>query len=106
MRTRARHWLVLVTVPNKKTALRITAAILKEKLAACVTAFSVTSQYRWKGNIEHAKEQQLLIKTSAPFEKLRKRILELHPYNVPEVLSFEVEKGFSNYLAWMQKESG
>lgn len=106
MKGAARHWLVLVTVPDKKTQERLTAALLREKLAACVTAFPVSSRYRWKGKVEMAEERQLLIKTAAPFETLKKRIVELHPYEVPEILAFEVKKGLTEYLNWLRKESG
>lgn len=106
MKIAVHHWLVFVTVPDKITANRIASALLKEKLAACVSSFPVVSQYRWQGKIESAKEIQLLIKTSAPVEKLKKRIFDLHPYEVPEILAFEIKKGLPGYLAWMIKESG
>ncbi|MGH8003125.1 MAG: divalent-cation tolerance protein CutA [Limisphaerales bacterium] len=106
MKVSAHHWLVLVTVPNKKSQEKLTSALLEEKLAACVSAFPVSSRYRWKGKVERAKELQLFIKTSAPIEKLKRRISELHPYEVPEILAFEVRKGLTPYLAWMRKESG
>lgn len=106
MKVAAHNWLVLVTLPNKTTASRLTAALLKENLAACVSAFSVSSQYRWKGKVQRAKEEQLFIKTSASIEKLKRRITELHPYEVPEILAFEVKKGLAEYLAWVRKESG
>ncbi|MGE5693084.1 MAG: divalent-cation tolerance protein CutA [Candidatus Zixiibacteriota bacterium] len=106
MKPAAHHWLVLVTVPNRKTQEKLTTFLLKKKLAACVSAFTVSSRYRWKGKIERANEQQLLIKTSAPIEKIKRKIAELHPYEVPEILAFEVKKGLAGHLAWMQKESG
>jgi periplasmic divalent cation tolerance protein len=106
MKVTTHHWLVLVTVPNKKTQERLTAVLLEEKLAACVSSIPVSSRYRWKGKIERAKEFQLFIKTTAPIERLKRRIVELHPYEVPEVLAFEVKKGLAEYLNWMRKESG
>ena len=106
MKAAAHNWLVLVTVPDKKTQKKLTSVLLKEKLAACVSSFSVLSRYLWKGRIETAKELQLLIKTSASIERLKRRITELHPYEVPEILTFEVKKGLADYLAWMRKESG
>lgn len=106
MKIAVHNWLVLVTVPNKKAASRLTSTLLKEKLAACVSSFPVSSQYRWKGKIERVKEKQLLIKTSAPIERLKRRITELHPYEVPEILAFEVKKGSAEYLSWMRKEFG
>ena len=101
-----RSWLVLVTVPDKKTQKNLTSALLKERLAVCISAFPVLSQYRWQGKIAQAKEHQLLIKTSTPVEKLKKRISELHPYKVPEILAFKIGEGSANYLAWMRRESG
>lgn len=106
MKAGVRQRLVLVTLPDKKSREKLTSALLREKLGACVSAFPVSSQYRWKGKIEQAKEWQLLIKTSAPIEKLKKRIVELHPYEVPEILAFEVKGGLAEYLAWMRRESG
>jgi len=106
MKVSVRHWLVLVTVPDKKTQKKLTSVLLAEKLAACVSAFPVLSQYRWQGKIERAKEHQLMIKTSTSIEKLKRRIVELHPYEVPEILTLEVKKGLAEYLAWMRKESG
>ncbi|MCI0329860.1 MAG: divalent-cation tolerance protein CutA [candidate division Zixibacteria bacterium] len=106
MKVAAHNWLVLVTVPDKKTQEKLAAALLKEKLAACVSAFPVSSRYRWKGKIERAEELQLFIKTSASVEKLKRRITELHPYEVPEIMAFEVKRGLSDYLTWMRGESG
>ncbi|HXF49729.1 MAG TPA: divalent-cation tolerance protein CutA [Verrucomicrobiae bacterium] len=106
MKVTTHHWLVLVTVPNKKIRERLTTVLLEEKLAACVASFPVSSQYRWKEKIERAKEFQLFIKTAAPIERLKRRIVELHPYEVPEVLAFEVKKGLAEYLTWMRRESG
>ncbi len=106
MKIAVHNWLVLVTVPDKKMQAKLTSALLEEKLAACVSAFPVSSRYRWKGKVERARELQLFIKTSAPIEKLKRRIAELHPYKVPEILAFEVKKGLAQYLTWMRKESG
>jgi periplasmic divalent cation tolerance protein len=106
MKAAAHNWLVLVTVPDKKSQKKLASTLLAEKLAACVSAFPVFSQYRRKGKIERAREHQLLIKTSASIERLKRRIAELHPYEVPEILAFEVKIGLADYLAWMRKESG
>jgi periplasmic divalent cation tolerance protein len=106
MKVTVHHWLVFVTAPDKKTAHRIASLLLKEKLAACISSFPVFSRYRWRGKVESAKEVQLLIKTAAPVEKLKKRVFELHPHEVPEILAFEIKKGLPAYLAWMVGESG
>jgi periplasmic divalent cation tolerance protein len=39
--------------------------------------------------------------TVAGFEALKQRILELHPYDCPEVLGVDVADGHADYLAWV-----
>ncbi len=47
-----------------------------------------------------------LIKTRpAVFERARDRILELHPYDVPEILAFAVDDGSPDYLDWLKRSS-
>ncbi|HEX9604996.1 MAG TPA: divalent cation tolerance protein CutA [Myxococcales bacterium] len=38
-------------------------------------------------------------------ERLKLRILELHPYEVPEVLAVPVEAGYQPYLDWLAGET-
>ena len=45
------------------------------------------SIYRWEGKIEESTEHQLVMKTSlARVKPLKKRLVELHPYDVPEIV--------------------
>lgn len=47
-------------------------------------------------------ETLLLIKTTADrFEALKTRLLELHPYELPELIAVPVERGHEAYLAWV-----
>ena len=44
-----------------------------------------------------------MIKTRAErYPALQQRVLELHPYSVPEVLALAVEAGAPAYLRWVQ----
>ncbi len=72
-------------------------------MAACVNVVpSVCSTYRWQGKVVEDGEALLIIKTSAShFEALRKAIRELHSYDTPEVIAFEVTDGDRDYLAWL-----
>ena len=52
-----------VTVGDRKTAGTIASGLLKEKLAACVSAVpGVESSYWWKDRIETSSETLLIIK--------------------------------------------
>ena len=93
----------LCTVPDRDTATRIAEALVTEQLAACVNIIpAIQSIYRWEGAIEHDEELLLLIKTSdALWPLLQERILDMHPYELPEIISVRIQDGHSNYLNWI-----
>ena len=98
---------VLTTVPDKIKGEEIAREILNRWLAACVTiSSSCQSYYWWNEKISQDKEFILLIKTKASFYKqLEEKILELHPYDVPEIISLSLSAGHSKYLNWIDKET-
>jgi periplasmic divalent cation tolerance protein len=100
--------LVLTTLPNADAAGEMAKSLVEEKLAACANIFpAVRSLYRWQGKIQDENEVLVLLKTRQEhFERLKSRILELHPYEVPEVLAIPVEQGYQAYLEWLARETG
>ena len=99
--------LVLTMLPNADAAVGLARTLVGEKLAACANILpAARSIYRWKGNVEDANEVLVLIKTrNEHFDRVRARILELHPYEIPEVLSVPVEQGYYPYLEWLARET-
>lgn len=97
--------LVLTTVKNRAEAKRLGEKLVSEKLAACVSALpNVNSTYRWRGKLERARENLLLIKTSnEKLDRLIPRIKELHSYEVPEILVVPIELGLPEYLKWVEE---
>ena len=91
------------TCPDAGTAERIATALVAERLAACVNILpGVRSVYRWQGAVECADEVLLLAKTMPDhFERLKLRLLELHPYELPEVLAVETDHAHPDYLLWV-----
>ncbi|MDR1696390.1 MAG: divalent-cation tolerance protein CutA [Endomicrobium sp.] len=100
--------IAFVTVPDRKTANKIKNTVLEDKTAAAIGIIGgVSSFYWWKGKIENAKEFLLVIKTvKAKFSKLEKRVKEVHPYEVPEIISADVSAGSKDYLKWIKKYAG
>jgi periplasmic divalent cation tolerance protein len=100
--------LVLTTLPTADAAAEVAKAVVDEKLAACANILpALRSIYRWEGKIQDENEVLVLLKTrQAQYERLKARILGLHPYEVPEVLAIPVEQGNQPYLDWIARETG
>jgi periplasmic divalent cation tolerance protein len=99
--------IVLSTIDNIENAQKVAATLVDERLAACVNIVpAVSSIYRWKGQLQHDQESLLIIKTCADrIGSLTARILTLHPYDTPEVISLGVEEGLPEYLGWVRAET-
>ncbi|NOY65392.1 MAG: divalent-cation tolerance protein CutA [Nitrospirae bacterium] len=95
--------IVLVTAPDEEVAANIAREIVEERLAGCVNITKgVRSIYSWEGRIEDEPEVMMIIKTKDTlFEPLKRRISDLHPYSIPEIISFKIEKGSDEYLKWL-----
>ena len=95
--------LVLTTVSSLEEGKKIARELVERRLAACVNIVpKIESVYRWQGAVEEAQECLLLIKTTkVAYERLRDTLQQLHSYEVPECIAFEVEAGSAGYLNWI-----
>ena len=86
---------------------KIARLLVGEKLAACVNKIEgVTSTYRWEGEVQVDTEDLLIIKTTTDRRlELRGRLVEVHPYSVPEVIELPIVAGHAPYLAWLRAET-
>ena len=94
--------IVYLTTDNFESAQHISRILVTEKLAACGTIIpNVISIYGWQGAIQETHEYQILLKTkNSILDELEKRILELHSYEVPEIIVTPVEFVNKDYLKW------
>ena len=90
--------------PDQACARQLAETLVGERLAACVNQLpSVPSTYRWQGAVTTDSEVLLLIKTTAGrFEALKARLLQLHPYELPELVAVPVTHGHDAYLDWVR----
>jgi len=98
---------VFITAPNEEEASKISRTIVEERLAACVNIIrSVRSIYRWQGRVEDESEVLMVVKTKRTlFDRLQKRVKELHSYEVPEIIGLPVVEGSKDYLDWLGQET-
>jgi periplasmic divalent cation tolerance protein len=97
---------VLVTVPDAETGRALARQVVEERLAACGNVIpGLRSVYRWAGEVKEDSEAMVLFKTTeGAIPQLEKRVLELHPYEVPEFLALPVIHGHTPYLRWVRGE--
>jgi len=98
---------VFTTTAKERDAQKIAKALVKRRLAACVQVVGpVTSTYHWRGKIETTKEWLCLIKTTtARYRKVETAIMDLHPYEVPEIIAVPVVARYQRYLDWLAAET-
>ena len=94
---------VLTTLGSDIDPATVAMRLVEERLAACVNVLpEMESFFRWHGAVERDRERQLLIKTRAALvPELQKRLLEMHPYELPEFLVLPVAGGSEAYLKWI-----
>jgi periplasmic divalent cation tolerance protein len=94
---------VVTTVGTEEQAYLIARELVARRQAACVNIVpAIRSIYRWQGKICKDGELLLIVKTlQQEFEGVAATIRELHSYELPEVLSFEVSQGDQDFLDWI-----
>jgi periplasmic divalent cation tolerance protein len=98
--------LILTTLPDAAAAERLALGALSARLAACATKLTpVASSYHWEGRIESVTEYPVLFKTSTTSAAaLRVFIADHHPYQVPEILSWDAAAAPA-YGQWVLAET-
>jgi periplasmic divalent cation tolerance protein len=86
---------------------RLLRQLVEERLVAGGNILDgVRSIYRWNDTICDEAEQVLLMETSDDrVEAMMARLTELHPYDVPKILTFEPQEWPAAYLQWVIAET-
>ncbi len=93
--------LLYITHSTQSEAIRIIEPLITDKWIACANYFPVSASYWWEGKIESEDEFVSLIKTHPQnVNKIKKRIEETHPYEVPCIIHWEVEAN-PKYAHWI-----
>ncbi len=98
-----KYLLVLTNLPDHDTAIELAKSLVGKRLAACVNVLDgCSSVYRWQGDIQTEREVPLLIKTHVDrYRDLQQAIVDLHPYEIPEIVAVPFVEGFQPYLQWV-----
>ena len=98
---------VYVTVPDKQVATALSQGVVKNRLAACVSAVpGVESTFWWKGKIDVEAEVLLIMKTRKELvDRLVKFVKDNHPYELPETVAVPIVGGSQKYLEWLHENT-
>jgi periplasmic divalent cation tolerance protein len=98
---------VTTTIDSAARAAEIARHVVENRLAACAQVLSpIKSTYWWQGEIETAEECMVFMKTSAGrVDALIAALLDIHSYDVPEVVVTPIVGGNPDYMRWIGSET-
>jgi periplasmic divalent cation tolerance protein len=101
--TQRKYCTVMTSFPDAEVALGISKLLVEEKLCACISIQpNCISVYSWENQLHEQNEVLAVIKSRTDIlQKLKERLLELHPYKVPEIIATEIIDGSMSYLNWI-----
>lgn len=96
-------FVVFCTCPDLETARRIAHDLVAGSMVACVNVVpGLRSIYRWNGSVNEDEEVLMILKTTGDrLEAARARLVELHPYDVPEFVALAASDGHDPYFQWV-----
>ena len=98
---------VTTTADKKEILEKIARNLLEERLIACAQIVGpVKSIYWWRGKIEEDEEFLCIMKTKLElFDLVERKIKELHPYEVPEIVGTNIVAISEDYEVWLKEET-
>lgn len=95
---------LVTTVGGQDDAQKLAAALLEQRLAACVQIDAMQSHYRWQDALCDEAEWRLTIKSLPErLEALQAFLAEQHPYDLPQVV-WHLLDATPAYAAWVRSE--
>jgi periplasmic divalent cation tolerance protein len=90
-------------IDDPEAADAIVEQLLSERLVACGQRTGpMVSRFWWRGSIEWADEWLVVLKTRADLrDQVIGAVLDLHPYETPEVVALAIAASGPGYLDWV-----
>ena len=98
--------IILTTAPPEKAEDIVEQMVLGRWVACGNIVPSVLSIYRWKDEVCREPESVIIMETKAEKAAAAMTFLqEIHPYEVPKILSLRPEQVQAEYLHWVLQET-
>ena len=99
--------LIMTTSDDIDVLNKIKETLVSERKAACCQLLDITSSYRWNNKVNNEKEKMLFVKTTRnKFDDVKEVMMNIHNYDVPEIVMLSLEDGNEKYFEWIEKEVG
>lgn len=97
---------IYMTAGSIAEAQKIGKALVESRLAACVNILdNMQSIYRWEEEIQQDNEVVLIVKTAdSLISQLIEKVIALHSYDCPCIVSLPISGGYPPFLNWIQAE--
>ncbi len=98
--------IISTTFEQKEDGARVARLLLDERLVACAQLSGpISSYYHWDGSIADSMEFSLSLKTTGSlYAKVEARLKDIHPYELPEIISQTVTHVSEEYMEWVKSE--
>lgn len=97
-----RFSVILTTTDDKKVVDQIANSLLTTNIASCVQVDDIISYFRWEGQIISQKEYRVAIKAKSDnYNDIETLIMEVHNYDLPQIIKLEIQGGLPAYLNWV-----
>lgn len=101
-----KYIMITTTFDNEEEANKTVQILLEKRLVSCCQLSNITSSYHWKGSIAHEKEFLVQMKTRKElYKEVEKEILNIHSYEVPQIIAYDIVLGHKDYLEWIDQET-
>lgn len=96
---------ITTTTGTRADAEQIAAKLVGEQLAACAQVSGpIESTFPWDGEQQTSTEWLVTIKTlGSKFAAVERAILEVHPYELPEIIAVPIVAAHDGYLEWLSQ---
>lgn len=96
---------VWLTVGSKEEANKIANALLVKHLVACVRQIPVSSDFHWKGKVEHSEEVLMQMESRQDlFEQVEAEVAKLHTYSTFVLESTPISAISKSAETWLKSE--
>jgi periplasmic divalent cation tolerance protein len=98
---------ITTTLDDKQKLEQICRVLVEKRLAACAQISGpIKSIYWWNGVLEETEEWMGIMKTTSDlYDEVEKEIVNLHPYEVPEIVSSGISFILPAYRQWIKNET-